>query len=134
MVHWVAMTSDPDEETPATRRPMGGLEDEIMAYLWAAAAPATPAEVHQAVAPDLAYTTVMTVMTRLWAKELLTRESKGRGYAYSPVRTEAEHRAEVMQTTLDHSADREAVLSSFVASLNRSDAEKLRNLLGGEEL
>lgn len=115
-----------------TRRPMGALEDEIMAYLWAAATPATPAEVHQAVAPDLAYTTVMTVLTRLWTKELLTREPQGRGFAYSPVRSEAQHRAEAMQTTLDSSADREAVLSSFVASLTRSDAKKLRNLLQGD--
>ena len=115
-----------------TRRPMGALEDEVMAYLWATDGPATPAEVHHAVAPDLAYTTVMTVLTRLWAKELLTRQSQGRGYAYSPVRSEAQHRAELMQIALDDSADREAVLSSFVDSLSQADAERLRALLEGE--
>lgn len=115
-----------------SRRPMGALEDEIMAYLWATESPATTAEVHQAVAPDLAYTTIMTVLTRLWAKELLTREAKGRGFAYSPVRSEAQHRAELMQNTLDSSADRAAVLSSFVASLSRADAKRLRNLLKGD--
>lgn len=115
-----------------TRRAMGALEDEIMAYLWAAVEPATPAEVHQAIAPDLAYTTVMTVLTRLWVKELLSRSTKGRGYAYTPVRTEAEHRAGEMQSTLDHSGDRDAVLSSFVASLNKTDAKMLRRLLSGE--
>jgi predicted transcriptional regulator len=111
---------------------MGALEDEVMAYLWAAESPATTAEVHQAVAPDLAYTTVMTVLTRLWAKELLTREAKGRGFAYSPVRSEAQHRAGLMQETLENSADRAAVLSTFVASLSRADARKLRTLLKGE--
>lgn len=111
---------------------MGALEDEIMAYLWATVEPATPAEVHQAIAPDLAYTTVMTVLSRLWAKELLTREAKGRGFAYTPVRTEAEHRAGEMRSTLDHSGDRDAVLSSFVASLNKTDAKMLRRLLTGE--
>lgn len=115
-----------------TRRPMGALEDEIMAYLWATECAATTAEVHQAVAPDLAYTTVMTVLTRLWAKELLTREAKGRGYAYRPVRSEAQHRAEMMQNTLENSADRAAVLSSFVASLSPADARSLRRLLKGE--
>lgn len=114
------------------RRPMGALEDEVMAYLWATESPATPAEVHQAVAPELAYTTVMTVLTRLWTKELLTREAKGRGFAYSPVRSEAQHRAELMQDALRNSADRAAVLSSFVASLSRADAKKLRTLLRGE--
>jgi len=112
---------------------MGALEDEIMAYLWATTTPATPAEVHQAIAPDLAYTTVMTVLTRLWTKELLTREPKGRGFAYAPVQTEAEHRAEQMQTTLDDSRDREGVLSSFVASLNDRDAKRLRRLLGDDD-
>jgi len=127
-----------DDERPAeedlvtTRRPIGALEDEVMEYLWATEGPATPAEVHQAVAPDLAYTTVMTVLTRLWTKELLTREAKGRAFAYSPVRSEAQHRAELMQTALDDSADREAVLSSFVASLSRADVKRLRSLLKGE--
>lgn len=115
-----------------TRRPMGALEDEIMAYLWATGSSATTAEVHQAVAPDLAYTTVMTVLTRLWAKERLTREARGRGFAYSPVRSEAQYRAELMQNTLEKSADRAAVLSSFVASLSRADAKRLRNLLEDE--
>lgn len=115
------------------RRPMGALENEIMSYLWATDGPATPAEVHQAVAPDLAYTTVMTVLTRLWEKELLTREAKGRGYAYAPVRSEAEHRAGQMQTTLANSGDRDAVLSSFVASLGAHDATMLRQLLSGDD-
>lgn len=115
------------------RRPMGALENEVMTYMWATTTPAIPAEVHQAIAPDLAYTTVMTVLSRLWAKGLLTREPKGRGYAYAPVQTEAEHRAEEMQSTLERSDDRGAVLSSFVSSLSRKDAERLRRLLGGED-
>ena len=121
-----------EEDLVTRRRPTGALEDEVMAYLWATGTPANPAEVHQAVAPDLAYTTVMTVLTRLWTKELLTREVKGRGFAYSPVRSEAQHRAEMMQTALDDSADREAVLSSFVASLSQDDTKRLRSLLKGE--
>ena len=117
----------------SSKRPMGALEEEVMAYLWATGAPATPADVHQAVAPDLAYTTVMTVLSRLWTKDQLTREQKGRGFAYMPVATEAEHRAQQMQTTLDESDDRDGVLSSFVESLNPRDVEKLRLLLTREE-
>ena len=37
----------------STRRPMGALEDHVMAYLWAVEEAAAP-EVQQAVAPDLA--------------------------------------------------------------------------------
>ena len=47
-----------------TRRPMGALEDHVMEYLWALGAPASPGDVHAAVAPELAYTTIMTVLTR----------------------------------------------------------------------
>jgi predicted transcriptional regulator len=115
------------------RRRTGALEGELMAYLWATNGPATPAEVHQAVAPDLAYTTVMTVLTRLWEKGLLSRETAGRAYAYEPVRTEAEHRADQMQTALESSPRRDEVLSSFVASLGADDAEVLRQLLIQED-
>lgn len=111
------------------RRPMRALENEVMAYLWVTGGPATPAEVHQAVAPDLAYTTVMTVLTRLWEKERLTREPQGRGFAYTPAQSEAEHRADEMQTTLASSDDRDAVLSSFIASLNGHELSVLRALL-----
>lgn len=108
---------------------MGGLEREIITYLWAVTSPVTPAEVHQAVAPDLAYTTVMTVLSRLWNKGLLARDPKGRGFAYAPVRSEAEHRAGQIKSMLTSSGNREAVLSSFAESLSAKDAERLRRLL-----
>lgn len=111
------------------RRPMGALTDEIMAYLWAVDAPATPAEVHEAVAPELAYTTVMTILARQWQKGELVRSRSGRAYAYQTVQTEAEYRAERMQGTLDAAGDRAAVLSTFVDSLTVKDAKTLRRLL-----
>lgn len=115
------------------KRATGALEDEIMAYLWTTEAHATPSEVHAAVAPDLAYTTIMTVLTRLWSKGLLHRETRGRAYAYAPINSEAEHRAQAMRSTLDHSGDRDAVLSTFVESLSTRDVKRLRKLLAGDE-
>lgn len=116
----------------AARRPMGALEDSVMAYLWSRTERATPAEVHAVVGRDLAYTTVMTILTRLWEKGLLERKRRGRAYAYRPVRSEADHRAEHMRTTLDRARDREAVLSSFVDGLSTSEARTLRRLLRDE--
>lgn len=115
------------------KRAMGALEDEIMAYLWTIDAPTTPGEVHAAIAPDLAYTTVMTVLTRLWDKGILGRQPKGRGYAYSPVRSEADHRAGQMRSTLDASDDRNAVLSSFVQALTPRDLTRLRTLIAEQD-
>ena len=114
----------------SSRRPMGALEDHVMEYLWAVGAPATPREVHQAVAPELAYTTVTTVLTRLAAKSRVDRARRGRSYVYAPVLSEADHRADAMRTSLGDAADRGAVLSSFVDTLDADDLDTLRLLLG----
>ena len=114
----------------STRRPMGALEDDVMAYLWAVEE-ATAPEVHQAVGADLAYTTVTTVLSRLWEKGRVERSRPGRSYLYSPVRSEAEHRADAMNSTLGAAEDRGAVLSSFVDALSAKDVAVLRDLLGG---
>lgn len=52
---------------------------------------ATVADVVEALKPrtDAAYTTVMTVMTRLTEKRLLTRRLQGRGYLYTPALPQA---------------------------------------------
>ena len=114
----------------SVKRPMGSLEQEVMVYLWTTDGPVKPAEVHQAVAPELAYTTVMTILSRLFEKGRLTRGRRGRAYTYEPVRTEAEHRAQTMQITLSDAEDRAAVLSQFVESLDAQDTKVLRGLLG----
>jgi len=101
-----------------------------MTFLWAAGAPVTTSETHHAVAPELAYTTVMTVLGRLHRKGLLDRATKGRGYVYWPVQSEAAHRAYQMTTVLGHSADRSAVLNRFVGELGQTDIDELRRLLG----
>ena len=118
----------------STRRPMGALEENVMEYLWLVGAPASPAEVHAAVAPELAYTTMTTVLTRLWEKSRLERKRRGRSFVYTPVRSEAEHRAEAMRLSLGDAADRGAVLSSFVDALDPADLDVLRELIGeGDE-
>ncbi len=115
------------------RRSTGELEASVLHYLWAIDEPATPAEVHEAVAPDLAYTTVMTVLTRLFKKELLSRERAGRAFAYRPVEGEATHRADQMHVHLAASDDRSAVLSSFINTLTIDETEELRRLLSDDQ-
>lgn len=114
------------------RRPMGALEEHVMDYLWTIGIPASPRDVHNAIAPELAYTTVTTVLTRLAEKGRLERARHGRSFVYSPLRSEAEHRADAMHTTLGHAADHAAVLSSFVDTLDADDLDMLRNLVDGE--
>jgi predicted transcriptional regulator len=111
------------------RRAIGALEQEVLASLWAADSPATPAEVLRALDDDLAYTTVMTILTRLWDKGLVTRTRKGRAYAYAPTRSEAELAAERMHNLLAAASDRKAALTEFVGSLPARDARTLRALI-----
>jgi predicted transcriptional regulator len=68
---------------------LGPLEAEVMAVVWRAGAPVAVREVVDRLnagrATPLAYTTVMTVMSRLAGKGILAREQEGRGFAYRPV-------------------------------------------------
>jgi predicted transcriptional regulator len=67
---------------------LGPLESEVMQALWAASEPLSVRTVlerlNQSRRPPLAYTTVMTVMTRLAEKDVLRRVKAGRGYLYEP--------------------------------------------------
>lgn len=114
------------------RREMGALEHEVLSELWALGEPATPAVVLGARGSDLAYTTVMTILTRLWEKGLVTRKRSGRAYAYTPAVTEAELTARRMRATLATASDQKAALGKFVGSLSAREARTLRALLDGD--
>lgn len=111
------------------RRAMGELESEVLTILWAADNALTPAEVLDALGGDVAYTTAMTILSRLWQKGLAEREPRGRAYAYRPKVSEAELAAQRMQATLARTHDREAALARFVGSLSKKDERALRRLL-----
>ena len=118
-----------DKNSPSEKRPMGSLEAEVLRSLWTHGAPMTPGEVHDEVGDGLAYTTVMTILTRLWAKGLVSRERSGRAYAYSPTISEADHAAQRMRRPLAEVSDRNAALSRFVHGLSKKDSAALRRLL-----
>lgn len=114
-------------------RAFGELEERIMRVLWRRGRPATVRDVHGALVKDtpLAYTTVMTVMDRLWRKGFLQREQRGRAYEYTPVRTEAEHTATLMNELLSRTRDRRAALAHFVRGMRRSDEAELLRVTEG---
>lgn len=113
---------------PARRR-SGELETEVLASLWAAPEPLTAAQVRDAVAGDLAYTTVLTILARLLEKGVLRRAPHGRAFAYSPTTNEAGLVAGRMHASLKGRTDRDAVLAQFVGSLSDEDEQLLRSLL-----
>ncbi|MGH4035058.1 BlaI/MecI/CopY family transcriptional regulator [Actinomycetota bacterium Odt1-20B] len=112
------------------RRAQGELEAQVLAALAEARGPVGAAWVQERVGGDLAYTTVMTILTRLLAKGVVTRERAGRSFAWSTAAGEAGLAAFRMRKVLDGERDREAVLASFVTTLTPDDEQLLRELLG----
>ncbi|SHM49280.1 Predicted transcriptional regulator [Streptomyces yunnanensis] len=103
----------------------------MLAALWAARGPLTARETQERLPGDLAYTTVMTILSRLHDKGMLMRHREGRGYAYEPARDEASHTAQRMHSLLEGGSDREAVLARFVSELSAQDEHLLQQLLSG---
>jgi len=101
-----------------------------MNLLWDRGGWMTPGEVHSALADSsLAYTTVMTVLVRLWQKGRLERQRDGRAYAYHPVVTRDQYAAERMEDLLARAGNRSAVLSHFLDAIDPADRDQLRRLL-----
>ena len=113
----------------AERRPTGALEADVLRVLWRVDGPITPAEVRAGLGTELAYTTVMTILARLWQKGLAERTKEGRAYAYSAVVSESELAATRMRDALAATSDRTATMSRFVDGLDEREAAALRALL-----
>ncbi|MFJ2173069.1 BlaI/MecI/CopY family transcriptional regulator [Streptomyces sp. NPDC101062] len=117
----------PDERP--RRRGQGELEAQVLAALRQAPGPVTAAWVQERLGGDLAYTTVMTILTRLQAKRAVTRERAGRSFEWRAASDEAGLAALRMRKVLDGETDREAVLARFVTALSPDDERLLRDLL-----
>jgi len=113
------------------RLAMGELEANVMDVLWDNGGWHTPGEVHHVLAADrtLAYTTVMTILVRLWQKGRLERQRDGRAFAYRPLQSREEHAAARMEEMLVAASDRPAALARFVEGLSPADRAQLRRLL-----
>jgi len=118
-----------EQQRPRRRRGQGQLEAMVLSALREADGPATAGWVQRRLGGDLAYTTVVTILTRLLAKGAVTRERAGRSFAWTPAADQAGLAARKMRKVLDAQSDREAVLASFVTGLGPDDERLLRELL-----
>ncbi|HEX4062109.1 MAG TPA: BlaI/MecI/CopY family transcriptional regulator [Streptosporangiaceae bacterium] len=124
------MREDDAGPPPGSRRGAGQLEAAVLGVLHAAGSALTPGEVRERLSAGLAYTTVVTIMSRLHVKGVLTRVKTGRAYAYAPVADEPGLAARRMRGVLEAEDDREAVLARFVSGLTPADEKLLRRMLG----
>ncbi|MCK9929945.1 BlaI/MecI/CopY family transcriptional regulator [Frankia sp. Mgl5] len=123
---------------------LGDLEAEIMDRVWSARGPVAVRDVRALLEPTrpLAYTTVMTVMDRLFHKGWLTRERAGRSYRYQPALSRSAYTALLMRSVLSATDDRGLALLHFVQAMDATEYETLREAVrwhsasrgrGGEE-
>ncbi|GAA4585598.1 BlaI/MecI/CopY family transcriptional regulator [Planotetraspora phitsanulokensis] len=121
-----------DAHGQGTKRANGEREAEILNLLQQADGALTPGEVAERLGGKPTYSTVVTILTRMYAKQLLTRSPRGRAYAYTPVTDDPGFAARRMRTVLEGRPDREAVLARFADGLSDADADLLRQLLGSD--
>ncbi len=105
------------------------LEIAIMEILWASEVPLTPTDVRTRLGHELAYSTVMTVMVRLWKKGLLHRQRERRSYRYGSVFDRDEVVARNMLDFLIRSGGSESVLARFVDGLGPGQLNELKSAL-----
>lgn len=81
---------------------LGPLEAEIMQVVWQMGQ-ATVSDVHRVLQSrrDIAYTTVMTTMSRLQTKNILKRTRVGLSYVYSPAMPQEEFVSAVVKSVMD---------------------------------
>jgi predicted transcriptional regulator len=115
--------------SPSTR--LGPLEQELLSALWMRGS-ATVREMIDAGGINLAYTTVMTTLDRLYKKQLLNRSAEGRAFRYSPRYTQEElEKAAVGEAVRQLLGSGEAAalpLSYLVEAVSEHDAGLLDDL------
>ena len=110
---------------------MRELEGQVLDVLWEDPEGLIPREVHERLPGrrPLAYTTVNTVLVRLWEKGVLRRRKQGRAFVYRPKESRAEYSARRMNEILKTSGDHREALASFLESIDPKDRLQLRRML-----
>jgi predicted transcriptional regulator len=115
----------------ASSSQLGPLEERLLEALWERGN-ATVRDLVDTTCADLAYTTVMTTLDRLFKKKLLSREAEGRAFRYTPRFSREElHRevaGEAFRQLLDASPASSLPLSYLVEILTERDAQLLDDL------
>jgi predicted transcriptional regulator len=115
-------------------RRLGALEAEVMEFAWHRGEWLGVNDVLAALRGERrAYTTIMTIVTRLCDKGLLQRRRQGRGFVYRPALSKEELTARTLGEVLAAAEDPRAVLAHFVKALEASPEllARLRDVAGG---
>ncbi|MGA8761646.1 MAG: BlaI/MecI/CopY family transcriptional regulator [Candidatus Sulfotelmatobacter sp.] len=115
----------------ASTRQLGPLEQRLLEGLWKRGS-ATVRELRENGYDELAYTTVMTTLDRLFKKNVLVRQPEGRAFRYTPrFSREQLHReaaGHALRQLLDASPSSSLPLTFLVEILGERDAQLLDDL------
>lgn len=125
---------------PAASAPLGERELDVMAALWELGS-GTVSEVLAHLGEPLAYTTILTILRNLEAKQCVRREEEGRGHRYFPVIEQQAARRGALSRLLDGFFDGspQALLAQLVRDHRVSGdelqalAKQLRESSGNDE-
>lgn len=117
---------------------LGELERAVMNVLWEAVEPVTARQIATALPErELAQTTVLTVLSRLEGKRMVTRSRDGRAHKYAAAASREDHVAglmhEVLGTAGDSADSRAAALARFADQVSAEDAAALQAALTDAE-
>ena len=107
----------------------GELETAIMDVVWSTN-PISVRDVLEKLDRGCAYTTVMTVMQRLFDKGMLKRKLVENAYQYGPAMPKAQFVEQTVQKTVDQLCDGfgDVALAHFVDALDDVDVKRLDKL------
>src|SRR3954463_3501495 len=111
---------------------LGFLERELMEHVWKLDE-ASVADVHEALAGRLAYTTIMTTLDRLYKKGILQRRKQGRAFIYSAAVSQKQFKESLVKKAMnyllaEHSKETAPLMANLVETFKEHDARLLDEL------
>jgi predicted transcriptional regulator len=114
-------------------RRLGDLQHDVMETLWADGDWATPRQVAERLSRDRAYTTIMTVLSRLAEQGILERRRNGRAFEYRAVLSHDDFYADRLANVLGDSENAELTLARFVDQLTPAQRREVADRLAADE-
>jgi len=110
---------------------LGKLERSVLDQIWQRGE-VSVRDIYLAFGENIAYTTLMTTLDRLFKKNILTRRKDGRAFFYRPAVSaddfERGIREDMVEGLLGHGADVQPVLACIVDTVSERDRQLLDEL------
>jgi predicted transcriptional regulator len=107
---------------------LGELEREVMEIMWTSPSEALTVREVGEYFPDHAYTTILTVLSRLSNKAFLKETKQGRLNAFTATASREDYITGLIMDALAHTEDRQAALSHFAEALAPIDRSFFRKI------